>query len=198
MKPNCSQIGDIDLPGKNRSWHDISWHDCTGFWWFLRTSTWSGSNIRYRRKAMRAVSWHQHFTVMTSAIQHASNIAVLWHFTIFDEFDVELLRRFHTPTPPSWSKKTHVWDWNESVVCSELTSYIFDNVTAAYPNSRVLCNGQRAQGLKRIHKFHCFRVALVSYLHWTQNTPIARAREQTRSKALLALVTFFCFIKNSM
>lgn len=32
---------------------------------------------------------------MTSAIQHASNIAVLWHFTIFDEFDVELLRRFH-------------------------------------------------------------------------------------------------------
>ena len=72
MKPNCSQIGDIDLPGKNRSWHDISWHDCTGFWWFLRTSTWSGSNIRYRRKAMRAVSWHQHFTVMTSAIQHAS------------------------------------------------------------------------------------------------------------------------------
>ena len=29
-----------------------------------------------------------------TALMHRK-IAVLWHFTIFDEFDIELLRRFH-------------------------------------------------------------------------------------------------------
>ncbi len=103
----------------------VTLHFVTWLHRFLRTSTWSGSNMRYRRKAMRAVSWHQDFTVMTSLILYwilicfksvhpdASKIAVLWHFTILDEFDIELLRRFqktrdvvsfHTPTLTSCSE----------------------------------------------------------------------------------------------
>lgn len=121
----------------------VTWHFLTWLYKFLRVSA-NLYVVRFQHK----VSPESNESCLLTSTLHCDDIchtalmhrkiAVLWHFTIFDEFDVELLRRFHkkkhvtlsafhTPTPPSWSSTKGLirrWLWHVSKAKKKTHMYV--------------------------------------------------------------------------